>query len=201
MIYYNMADKTDTKEKSNKSQTEKEKEEKLNESRQNAKEKLEQINNNLDKKKKSGFFNTEGFVDFVKETLNGIVFLVIYFYFGVNFSLLSKSTKLNPGGLKGQNLDEAPYIGDFAECKEPDIDISQPLSKWSFPYKNSIICNKEYNLTRPLSFRFIAWSVSVLAFSYSIGRKALNKFFTLSDENSIILFGPLITAFIIFVFC
>jgi hypothetical protein len=193
-----MGDTKNAKESSNKPKKENEKkpEKELKESKSFSEDRLEELKKSLEKKT-SAFFDVDGFLNFIRQTLHSIVFLLVYFYFGVNFSLLSKSTKLNRGGLKGQNLDDAPYIGNFTECKEPDIDISEPLSKWSFPYKNSVICSKEANLSRPLYFRFVTWSVSVLAFSYSTGRKALNKFFTLTDEGTTILFGPIITFLII----
>jgi len=197
-----MGDTKNIKESSNKPKKEDEKKlekevkKEVKSSKSFSDDRLEELKKSLEKKT-SAFFDVDGFFNFIRQTLYSIVFLLVYFYFGVNFSLLSKSTKLNSGGLKGQNLDDAPYIGNFTECKEPDIDISEPLSKWTFPYKNSVICSKEANLTRPLYFRFVTWSVSVLAFSYAMGRKVLNKFFTLTDEGSTVLFGPIITFIII----
>lgn len=181
----------ESKKSSNKSKSQKE----MKESKSFSQDRLEEIKKSLEEKT-SSWFDIKDLSNFIQQTLYSVVFLLIYFYFGMNFSLLTKSTKLNPTGLKGQDLDGAPYIGNFSECKET-FDISEPMSQWSFPYKNSVICSKEANMTRPLYFRFVTWSVSVLAFSYAMGRKLLNRFFTLTDENTTVLFGPIISLLII----
>jgi hypothetical protein len=174
---------------------EKEKESKSNKSLI-SKEKLDGLKERLNKTKNE-WLNAEGFDEFLSNSLKNIVTLTIYFYLGINFNLLGKSIQLNPGGLKGQNLNGAPYIGNFSECSMNDFDVSKPISDWSFPYKNPVLCNADANRNRPLYFRFVSWSVSVLAFSYAMGKKLLNMFFSGTDDTTVILFGPILTVLII----
>lgn len=161
-----------------------------------SKEKFDELKERLNKTKNE-WMNAEGFDDFFNNSLKNIIMLTIYFYLGINYNLLSKSIQLNPGGLKGQNLNGPPYIGNFSECSMNDFDISRPVSEWSFPYKNPVLCNAEANRTRPLYFRFISWSVGVLAFSYAMGKKLLNVFFSGTDDNTMILLGPILTILLI----
>lgn len=147
-------------------------------------------------KKKNSWLNAEKFPEFVSATIKGIVILTVYFYFGINFHLLSKNVQLNPEGLRGQNLEGPPYIGNFSECKS-DFDLSAPISEWSFPYKNPILCNVEANQNRPVYFRLVNWLVSTIAFSYAMGRKVLNLFFKEDDINTNIILGPIIIVFLL----
>lgn len=163
----------------------------------------EQKNTQKQKEKKKDplkwWINFNGFPDFFDATLSGIVKLTLYFYLGVNYDLLSKSTQLNPGGMKGQSVDGPPYIGNFQECAFKDnIDLREPISKWMFPYKNSVMCNTSAHRERPLYFRAVYWSVGMLAFSYATGRSFLNYFLSGSDQNVNILTGPPLTFLILF---
>jgi hypothetical protein len=149
-------------------------------------------------KKKDSWLNAEKFPEFLNATIKGIVILTVYFYFGVNFHLLSKNVQLNPKGLRGQNLEGPPYIGNFSEC-ENDFDLSKPISEWSFPYKNSILCDVEANQNRPVYYRLVNWFVSIIAFSYAMGRKVLNLFLKEDDMTTNILLGPIIIMFLLFI--
>ena len=140
-------------------------------SQENRDELKERIN-----KAKNKWLDAEKFPEFLNATINSIIILTIYFYFGINFDILSKNVRLNPKGLSGQDLEGPPYVGNFSEC-DNDIDFSKPISEWSFPYKNPILCDVEANKNRPLHYRLVSWCVSIIAFSYAMGRKVLNLFF------------------------
>ena len=143
------------------------------------------------KKEKNKWTNTEGFPEFFKNSIKYIIFLTIYFYFGVNFSLLSKNVQ-SYGGLRGQDLNGPPYMGNFSECKDKNDSSKDPMSIWSFPYKNDAVCNAEANKTKPFHFRIITWATSVIAFSYGMGRKVLGKFLKGENDTTMILLGPLL---------
>lgn len=174
----------------------------MNSTYKDYKKRVSENTNSKKKEKKEDpykwWVNPDGFPDFFDSTLSSLVQLTLYFYLGVNFDLLSKSTQLIPGGLKGQSIDGPPYIGNFQECAFKDnIDIREPISKWTFPYKNSIMCNGTAHRERPLYFRIIYWSVGILAFSYATGRSALNFFLSGSDQTVNVLTGPFFTLLIL----
>ena len=157
----------------------------------------EDVQNNLKEKSKKEkledkWLSIKKIPKFLEDTLSGVLQLTGYFYLGINFNLLSKSTQLNPGGLRGQDFTKEPYIGNFSECSETNFDISEPISKWSFPYKNQVICDGKAHRERPLYFRFIYWTVGILGFSYALGRLVLNKFLSISDETMSVLLGPIL---------
>lgn len=150
------------------------------------------------------WLDADGFYDFIKDTIYGIVLVSVYFYFGTTFNLLAKSAQSNPGGLKGQDLDGPPYVGFYSECKdktsnvtESISDIDSFLSKWSFPYKNFAKCNGQANKDKPFYFRIITWTTSVIAFAYAMGRKALNLFLSNKNENFNVMLGPILMPLII----
>ena len=158
------------------------------------------------KEQKNKWLNAEGFPDFLSETIHGILVLTVYFYFGINFNLLAKSAQLNPGGLRGQDLDGPPYVGNFSECKNNENNITESISnpesfmsKWSFPYKNSIKCNAVANRQKPLYFRIVTWTTSVIAFSYAMGRKGLNFFLSNTSDWVNMLFGPIMMVLILII--
>ena len=135
-------------------------------------------------------FNIEHIKNFVVNTVRIVAIISIYFYFGASFLILTKNAQTYPNGLPGQDPNKPPYKGDFKECLT-DIDISKSFMDWTFPYKNSVLCNREANIHRPLYFRAISFFVDVLAKSYSYGRQALNGLFFSANE-SIVALGPLI---------
>ena len=153
------------------------------------KQQFDRLKDTLNKKKEK-WLNAEGFADFARGSIFGIIVLTIYFYFGVNFNLLSKNAQANPGGLMGQDMNGAPYAGNYSQCSESKINLTQPMTEWSFPYKNPITCDASANKNRPLHFRFLTWSLSVLAFSYSMGRTILNVFLSGTNDTANILLGP-----------
>jgi hypothetical protein len=134
-------------------------------------------------------FSLEEFKKFASETIRGLVILTIYFYFGASFLILCKNAKANPEGLYGQDMNKPPYTGPFSECDL--FDISKPLSDWSFPYKNSTLCDKHAIINRPLYYRIVSYFVTIIAWSYSTGRQILNRIL-FSANDSVVLFGPLI---------
>lgn len=143
-------------------------------------------------KKKDNWLNAEGFQDFLQGSIFGIAILTVYFYFGINFNLLAKNAQSNPNGLEGQDINGPPYSGNFTECSENKINLTQPLSEWSFPYKNPITCNADAYKNKPLYFRFVTWTLGVVAFSYSIGRTILNLFLSSTNETANVLLGPIL---------
>lgn len=143
------------------------------------------------KKEKNKWTHMEGFPKFFQNSIKYILFLTVYFYFGVNFSLLSKNVQ-SYGGLRGQDLNGPPYMGNFSECKDKNDSSKDPMSTWSFPYKNDAICNAEANKTKPFHFRIITWVTSVIAFSYGMGRKILGNFLKGENDTTMILLGPLL---------
>lgn len=150
---------------------------------------LKDIGNKI-KQNPNRIFNVDHIKNFVVNTVRIIAFVSIYFYFGASFLILTKNAETYPNGLPGQDPNKPPYKGDFKECLT-DIDISKSFMDWTFPYKNSVLCNREANINRPLYFRGVSYLVDVLAKSYSYGRRALNTLlFTAND--SIIALGPLI---------
>lgn len=136
-----------------------------------------------------GNFSLEEFKKFASETIRGLVILTIYFYFGASFLLLCRNAKSSPDGLYGQDMNKPPYTGPFSECDL--FDISKPLTDWSFPYKNSTLCDKHAIINRPLYYRIVSYFVTIIAWSYSTGRQMLNRIL-FSANDSVILFGPLI---------
>ena len=135
-------------------------------------------------------FDVNELQNFATNTVRTIGILSVYFYFGASFLILSKNAQTYKNGIPGQNPDKPPYKGNFREC-HMDIDVAQSFFDWTFPYKNSILCNKEYNINRPLSFRVVSFLVHILSHTYAFGRKFLNGLlFTIND--SVILLGPLI---------
>lgn len=144
---------------------------------------------------KDSILNLKGIGNFFRASILGILYISIYFYFGSSFLLLCKNAKKSPDGIPGQDINKAPYIGKFEECNNKEQDFYS-LDKWTFPYKNDIVCNKEFNVNRPIFFRYISWVTSIMAFSYSSGRKILNSLLSI-DETSCMLLGPFIMLFIL----
>lgn len=144
---------------------------------------------------KDKIINLKGFQNFFRSTLSGLVYVSLYFYFGSSLFLLCKNAQKSEAGLDGQEMDGAPYIGKFDECKDATLDFFS-TNKWAFPYKNAIICNKDYNINKPLLFRYVSWVTTVMAFSYSFGRKILNTVLSI-DQNIAMLLGPIIMIFIL----
>ena len=154
---------------------------------------------NETKKEKSTWLEATGFEDFIYATIKGIIILLIYLYFGTSYYLISKSAESQEGGLSGQDINGYPYTGNFSECKLSDLDVSDPISKWEFPYKNPVTCNAEANKHRPLYFRFVSWSISIIAYSFSTGRTYLNNEFTSIDETYTVLLGPILILLLLLV--
>lgn len=145
-------------------------------------------------KTKATILNIKGIGEFFRASILGIIYISIYFYFGSSFLLLCKNAQKSPEGIPGQDIKSVPYIGNFEECKNTKQDF-QSLDKWSFPYKNDILCNKDFNVNRPLIFRYVSYITSIMAFSYSSGRKILNALLSV-DQTSAMMFGPIIMFFI-----
>jgi hypothetical protein len=147
------------------------------------------------KKERNKWFNTEDFSKFFHNSIKYIIYVTIYFYIGVNFSLLSKNVQ-SYGGLRGQDINGAPYMGNFSECNDKTTK-KDTMSTWSFPYKNDAICDAEANKKKPFYFRIITWTTSVIAFSYAMGRKIFGKFLRSESDTTMILLGPLITIWLL----
>ena len=139
-------------------------------------------------------FDPNDFKNFVNASLKGIVVITLYFYFGASFLLLSKSAKSNPGGLYGQDPDGPPYTGPYSECA--NLDFSESPTEWTFPYKNSTLCDKKSIIHRPFIYRVVSFFVTTMIYSYSTGRQYLNKFL-ISTNSTMVLFGPIIIAIIL----
>lgn len=157
------------------------------------------------KEQKKKWLDAKGFPDFLESTVKEIIYLTIYFYFGISFDILAKNVQKNPGGLRGQDLDGPPYVGNFSECKTK-IDITESLrdpssflSKWSFPYKNTVKCNAKANRDRPLYFRAVTWTTNIIAFTYAMGRKILNYFLSGTNDWANILFGPIMILLVLII--
>lgn len=161
-------------------------------------ENMDDLNKLRDKLKseKYRWTSVEYFPKFAENVIKSLAFLTVYFYLGVNYNILTKSIQLQ-GGLRGTDMENVPYQGNVSDCDKKEIS-KDSMTYWSFPYKNSIICNTKSHKTRPFFFRIITWAISTIAFSYSSGRKLLSNFFLSEDDNTMILLGPLIIILLLF---
>lgn len=74
------------------------------------------------------------------------------------------------------------------------------LEEWNFPYKNSVLCNKENVYYEPLNYRLTRWFVSTIALSYAYGRLALSSIFEMMENDSVSFWlGPIVVYLMLFI--
>tara|TARA_B110000285_G_scaffold68717_1_gene78994 strand:+ start:9515 stop:10609 length:1095 start_codon:yes stop_codon:yes gene_type:complete len=108
--------------------------------------------------------------------------------------------KLSDMGKKymGQNVSSKLEGVDNAVNKKKgkvpfSVYAKHSLEEWTFPYKNSVLCNKENVYYEPLNYRLTRWAVAVVAFSYSNGRLGLEYMFeTMANDSVSFWLGPIV---------